>query len=561
MSAGRLQAAGSGGAAATSPLAALVLSRLPASLRAASERYPSTWLVARVLVALLAFVAIDRAVARLALLPAPAYAEPVLAVEILLRPGPVLLAVLAVLVGALARYGRLLARWSDFDHGARMRALVVFLALAMAWPFATFGYNHYFDQGYYLDRLALVALVAALWWRPVFIFPFVLLAYALMGQVAQPALGGSVFAHKLQVLHVLNLFAATLVLHAFSASRRSDTFWLLLCCLVAGAYWEAALAKWQLGWLSFGNLYQMPLAAYGHGWLAFVDADALVDFASALRVLDWPARIGVLAIESAALLFLWRRGVSVVLLIAYIVFHVGVFAAYRFLFWPWMALDAALLVVLWNDRRARELGIYTRRHFALSVLLVASAGVWAEPPHLGWFDTRVSHAYRLEALGESGRRYRLTPAYFSPYDEIFTMTSFAYLSEHPVLVAPYGVTKSRALAEALERATTGEEVLALERESGRSRYDAARAAAWQDFVRRFVANRNASGERLAALGAVRPPPQFWSFAGADAYSGQERLREVVVHERTLFFDGNRLQVVRDAVLARLPIPAAGGEAQ
>ena len=120
----------------------------------------------------------------------------------------------------------------------------------MAWHFSTYGYNYYLDQGHYLDRALLLVLAALVWWRPLFIYPFLLLAFALMWQLAEPGLGGSIFAHKLQVLHVLNLFAAFFVVHSVSGSGRTDVFLLLCCCLVATAYWVAALAKLDLNWIA-----------------------------------------------------------------------------------------------------------------------------------------------------------------------------------------------------------------------------------------------------------------------------------------------------------------------
>ena len=117
--------------------------------------------------------------------------------------------------------------------------------------------------------------------------------------------------------------------------------------------------------------------------------------------------------------------------------YLGVFALYGFLFWTWILLDAALLVILVRDWRPRRMEIYSRGHVMLSILLIGFASLWANPPHLGWFDTRLSYVYRLEAIGESGKRYALPPRFFAPYADLFTMASFGYLTEsHGVLVGP-----------------------------------------------------------------------------------------------------------------------------
>ena len=412
-------------AADLTPAFRRLLEALPLALLALFRRRPGLFLWLRVALLLGLFVALDYVIARATHLSAQSYGRPYLFLELLARLGALKLSLALIVLAVLVRYGRLLQPWGALEFGGRLRWFIVFLAALLAWPFSTYGYNFYFDQGHYADRALLVVLLALVWLRPVFIYPFVLLAYAVMWQLAEPvSIGGSVFAHKLQVLHVLNLFAAAFLLYAATGWNKTRDFLFLTCCLVAAAYWEAGLTKLKIDWLSYGHLYRLPLAAYAHGWLGFLDPEAVLGFARLLVWIDWPMRLIVLAIELGCLFFLWRRPLSAALLVAVVIFHAGVFALYGFLFWTWMLLDLALLVLLLRERRAERLGIYGRPQLLLSVLLIAAAAVWARPPQLGWFDTRLSYTYRFEAVGASGRHYPLPAQFFAPYEDAFTIAAF-----------------------------------------------------------------------------------------------------------------------------------------
>lgn len=538
------------------PILKYVISWLPPRALDLPEKNPFVFLCLRIGALLAVFIFIELFIRRTTILSAANYQAPYLFLELLARFGAVKLAIVAVMSVIMMRYGALLTSWRSMDLGVPLRWFVVFLAFIMAWPFTTYGYNHFFDQGYYLDRALIAVLVPLIWWRPAFIYPFLVLVFASMWQLSQPSLGGSVLAHKIQVLHVLNLFAAAFLIRAVTGSRRTDIFMFLTCCIVAAAYWEPALAKLKIGWVTHGHLYRLPLAAYAHGWLAFLEPEEIVTFAKTLSLFDWPMRVFVLVIEAGCLFFLWRRSLAIALLGAVIIFHFGVFALYGFLFWTWIMLDAALLFLLLRFWRSGSLQIFSRGHFLLSILLIGLAGLWVNPPKLGWFDTRLTYTYRFQAVGLHGKQYSLPPRFFAPYEDFFTMVSFSYLvPEHGVLSGPYGVTFSREIADATEDATTADEIFALESTIARPRYDAARAARFYAFIVRYTETWNRRHETGSAIYSLRPPPQFWSLRHGEAPPPEETIREIIVTEITTLFDEERLKVIREIELARLEIPA------
>lgn len=524
-----------------------ILRRLPEG----TERLPAAagfgLHVAAVMIVYLAF---DRIVDLAARLAPQQYFAPVLTLEMLVRIGAVPAIAAAAMTGLLIRYGALTSRWDALEHGSALRGFTVLLAALMAWPLATMGYNHYFDQAHAIDRVLLVGLLPLIWWRPAFLLAFAPVAFVVLGQLIEPALGGTVLAHKLQVLRALNLIAACVLVHAMTGLRATTPLVFLLCCYVAGAYWLPAVAKLELGWIGTDELYHMPLVAYAHGWLAFLSPERVVELARALVPFDFLMRIAVIVAEAGCIVILLRRGITLALLVAVILFHLGVFALYGFLFWPWIALDAALVVLLLPRQRWQD--IHRPVAVALSIALILTAGWWARPPRLGWYDTPLAYVYRVDAQLASGERVPLHPQFFAPYEDTFTMTSFGYSHDiHAVLVGPYGVTLDRVLLNDLTSARTADDIFALERQRS-GRYDPTRAEQLFEFLTRYARNRNRNGDSLSALYALHPPRQFISHAPGKRFLDGAQIEALILTEVTTFYDGDVLRAIREVEIKRLP---------
>jgi hypothetical protein len=451
---------------------------------------------------------------------------------------------------------RLFTSWETLQEGRKIRIFVCFLALIVVWPAITLGYNFYFDQGYVIDRLVIAVLFLMLCWRPIFIYPLLTMLLAMFMQMKMPHLGGTILAHKLQVLNALFVFSGAFTIYLVSGYRKTSIYVFLTCCLVAGAYWLPALTKLQLGWFGHGQLVHVPLAAYAHGWLNFLDNNEIVKLASSMVVLDLPMKIFVIVVEAGCLFFMLSRRISSLLLTCVIVFHLAVFAIYGFLFWTWILLDVALLVMLLKDRKNSVWEIYDKRYLLLSVILIGFCQYWAKPPALGWFDTRVSYTYKIEAINEFDERYRLPPTYFSPYGDNFTMQSFAYLSkEQGTLVGPYGVTKSHQIAGVLEPILTAEEFFKLEKLYSTETYKQSNADVFYKFLANYVSNHNRKvNQPPFKWQSIAPPRQFWGLDSQIANQSQKRIKKIIVSQVTTLYDGSSLKVIREKELKTLDIP-------
>lgn len=511
--------------------------------------------VLRTLGVLATYLLLDVVLSRLLQLPAGTYQRPILAVEVLRHIGPLLCVGIVVVIFCLFRWGWASSYWRDLQHGPSTRIFVTFLCTLAAWPVVTYGYNYYFDQGHYLDRLLIVLLLLAVWWRPVFVLPFIALVYVAMGQFIEPPLGGSILPHKLQLTRAVSVFAAAFLVHTVTGERRTDHYLLLTCCLVAASYWVAGLAKLRLGWVSFEQLFTAPLAAYSHGWLGGMPLDQVMGYANFLAEIDSILQFATIALELACIAFVVHRNVTIGLLIGVIAFHLAVFALIGFFFWTWIGLDAALLVMIMRKKADIRGAVPAFTWIGMSLVLIAAGPLWAKPPWLGWYETPLNYVYRIDAVTSRDGVHRIHPDFFAPYEDVFTMASFQYLVEqHATLVQTYGVSHDRDIVSALRLARSAEDVFALERNAN-TRFDPERASVLFDFIQRFVCTRNVRGDALSLLTAARSPPQFWNQGSGIRELGQTQIDEVRVVEETYFYDGSSLEVIRELEVGRVSIPA------
>ncbi|HSJ62554.1 MAG TPA: hypothetical protein VK922_01490 [Gemmatimonadaceae bacterium] len=510
-----------------------------------------------------AFALLERLSVGLGRLPPAAYERSFVAPEVLERAGRLLLdrvpigmlALLgAVVVLALIADGRL-ARWAGLrrissiasgwnavEDGAALRWFVGGVTGIATWVLAAYPYNAYFDRLHLGDRLLLVLLWAALLWRPLFVIPFAIVASAIAHQFQIPLESYSWTEMELLV-RIPILFGAYWVVRSLMREHRPDAFVFLLSCLIAVDWWSSGWGKIRVGWIMHPHIDYLLLGAHANGWLGFLDAGVVERVADVVAALRVPLMLFTLAVECGALILLWRRWSLPAFLMLTITFHLGAFALTGIFFWKWIGVDLAFLVFLLRGRRITRLWIFSPAQFALSVLLIAASGIWVAGRNLTWFDTPLTYVIRLVGVDARGGTHALPAGFFRPYSETFVLETFSYLSPHPQLTGPMGVTQRREVANALLAARDSADVAALESTLGTSRYDPERSARFDRFVARTIQtwNRGAPGGALAHVSA---PRHLWTFPLEAEWRGSPAIVSVDVIEITNFYDGAALREIR-----------------
>jgi hypothetical protein len=523
----------------------------------------------QVVASLVVYMLLERVLVGLGRLPPDAYEQAVFTHEVVARSVRLLrarvplmvlaagLAALALALVAVARSperGRVLgifAGWRELDEGVAVRWLIGVATGIAVWTLAAYPYNAYFDRLHLTDRLILVALWAALLWRPVFTLPFAAVASAIAHQFQIPLASYSWTEMELLV-RIPILLGAFWIVRSLARDRRADTFVFLLCCLIAVTWWTSGWGKVRMGWITHPHIDFLLVGAYANGWLAFMDAVTIARTASTVAALRIPLMVATLIVECGALFLLWRRWSLPLFLGLTSTFHLGAFALTGIFFWKWILIDVSFLLFLFQGRRLTRLRIFSPAQFALAVVIILANGVWISARNLSWFDTPLTYVIRLEGVDADGGAHDLPAGFFRPYSESFVLETFPYLSPHAQLTGPMGVTQSRETADALLAANAPEDIFALERSRARSRYDPDRTARFDEFVTRWMRASNRNGAREAPL-SMSAPRHLWTFpldANRDALG---RIVEVHVVEVTNFYDGRALREIRRRTLRTIDL--------
>jgi hypothetical protein len=478
------------------------------------------------------------------------------------RHGIELFGGLAVYLLLVLAVPRLRDDWEAVEGGVPLRFFVGGLAIVLAWSGAGYAYNAWYDQAHLADRAILVVLAALVWWRPAFVFPFVLVYWTLMWQFDFPALGFPVLVAEFKPLaQTLAAFVAVLLVQSVSGRRSMHAFLFLALCLVAANFWIPALAKLKIGWLSHGHLYFLLPNAYTHGWLAFVPSDTIAAVARALATADWPMRLGTILVEGGALLFFANERTASALLVAFTIL-LGIFlGTIGYFFWKWMLLQLGLLLIVFRpSAAAMRTRLFTRARFIVSLPVIATASYWTAPAALAWFDTPLTNALYFEAVGASGAVYELPPAFFAPYESHIAMAVFiGSLTSQPVLAASYGVTSVRSTADALLTARTPDDIEHLEEAAqrpGRATLDPGFLLTFEAFVRRSASVANRLRDERHWRFSLHPPPFLWTFSRGPAWDGREEIATVRIYRVSSFFDGQHYEVFRRELLSTVAVPPA-----
>lgn len=396
-----------------------------------------------------------------------------------------------------------------------------------------------------------LALAGLLLWRPVSVFPFLVLLLLILRQFEYP-IGGYSQAEQILLGRVLMVFGGFYLGCCLRGPWTAAECVFLLCCLIAGHYWVCGLGKLHLNWLLNDQIHYLLPATYANGWLGFLEPNVIENLTRALAQANGPMKLLTVSVECGALLCLWHRSVLRLMLAAWMVFHAGIFLISGICFWKWMALDAAVLVIFFR-RNVPPVPIFTRGHFLLSIGLIGTAGLWSAPVKLAWLDARVTYTYRFEAIGPDGRTFTLPPRFFAPYDYQFTLGNFGYITESPRLGIVWGAIMEPSLAKALEQAGSAEQVLTLEQERGRVAFEPTRSAVLDEFMRRFIGNWNRRGSKGAWWSRLQAPRQLWTFARPPAIGDGQSIDRVMVYEVTSLFDGERYREIRERRVAKIDL--------
>lgn len=179
-----------------------------------------------------------------------------------------------------------------------------------------------------------------------------------------------------------------------------------------------------MGWLADESLPYVPLNGWVTGWLGQTDGGWARTLADLVTPVDGPLRLATLGLELGAVVAVVHHRLFRLWFPAVIAFHVVNFALFGFWFLGWIVVEVGLSIVLWRTELADWVAANaTPARGALVAAAVAVAGAALfHPPGLAWFDTPLAYGVEVEAVGTSGKRYRVPISSFSPFEQELAFT-------------------------------------------------------------------------------------------------------------------------------------------
>lgn len=478
--------------------------------------------------------------------------------------------ILTVVAAALTRlkvnsnifYGRL--GWGAFkaERDLDIKYFIVAVELIIAWAFSNYEFNFLYNQPHVLDRVLIIILALLILVHPYFLPLFTLVAFVIFSQFLHAGIGPYTQLDKQPVFDLLILASVFVILRLF-VRIKTVPFVFLALCLLASFYFVPGLGKLQIGplpwsWLLENKLHNLFVSSYVNGWLGFADQATILSLANVLQPLDVPFQAFTLIIEVGMLFIVVRKRLSIALLLGAMGLHIGILAASGIFFWKWLLVDAAFLLLLWQNRAEPALHqMFNPRYGLLSMVLILFSPYFFRPATLAWFDTPLNNVYHLEVVDSEGSTHRVDAGYIAPYDVIFAQNRFYYLSETDVLTYTYGSTSDYNLAQALEDAGTDEVISELKRTFGSNWYIAQDAQNFDRFIQSYFHNLNAGistqGRQVLPLLPLAPH-HIHSFPAGDLGLIRFPIREVRVRFQEVYYDGEALRILQDRLIREILIP-------
>ena len=453
--------------------------------------------------------------------------------------------------------------WGVLDHHGLLRPIILVSSGIVTWRAITMDVELATGAGHLGSRVIMVVAWIGVWFHPAFL---ILVLHSGMTWLR------SNYHHQHLPLRMMLMFLASLgalpvvallaLVGPFAEAQRgvdaTTPVLFLWLCICASHYFVPGLEKLALGprwysWMLDNRLHEISISAYLWGWLRFLPESFVVRAMGLLRPFDRPIQITTVAIQVGAVLILFDPRLCVLLLIAYLCFHLLVAALSGVAFWQSIVVNGVLAWTVWSLPPSIAEPLFGLEPgpaaAALLVLLPASGRVWSPTP-LGWWDTPLACRVHYEVKGRSGSWYGLYNDFMCPNERIFGQTYGAFLSHEKRVNKHLGETRRRKQFDALT--AVGEDLAKLEQvkeELGESRYDARLEAVHDRHITDFLRNFNAGHRKRLCPGWLKAPGgQLFYWGELPRFRGQEPVDELVIHYREDYFDGRRVVRVTDRVV-------------
>jgi hypothetical protein len=441
--------------------------------------------------------------------------------------------------------------WDALEHGKGLRVLVMVAVFILTWAFSTYGYNYYFNQPHYFDRLLLVFLALLVYVNPIFAIPFAMIAYVISYQFRFPI--GFSYTDKQMIFEFVALFGFFVAVRPFTQGRTVDFVFVSLC-LIGAYYYFPGIEKLHVGadspinWITDNNLHHYVPFTYEKGWLSFRSQDLvyrMTDIVSFLRV---PFQVFTIVVEIGALfIILVKRRGTIVLLLLLILLHVGIMVSTGIFFWKWIVLDGAIAWFIWRYGNSEEIAtIFKPIPIMLSLIIIASGSIFFRVSHLGWWNSPIHSYYKFDVIDTQGDRYDYPYSLLQPYDFVMTQNRLHYINKNKTVTGTAGESDLRTYLPSLSLEL--KDVPDFIEEHGRVRYNETVAEGLRDVLRVYAFNLNTNRQSVFIPSLIPAPLHIISQVFDDAYNFEYPISEVRIRAVVSFYDDDGIHRISDEII-------------
>lgn len=526
-------------------------------------------LALRISILLVLSLGLEKLIKSTSLLPQSSYTHPVIFVELIkqitkkLFGNPIHylgmglgLIVAGFLAGRYPSFRQscrsLFQGWAIWVGANRLRLWITSVAALLAWWFITYDYNLFFDHAHFLDRSLLIGLVLLIYWRPIFVLPFLIVLVSIIGQFSYP-LGGYSWAAQDLPIRILILFITIFFISVFTGDRNLSDLIFMTCCLIATHYLTSGIGKLKLNWLIHNNTHFLLPSAYSNSWLNFLEAATVIQLTQLLSWFNWPMKVLTIILECGVLVCLWRWFLFRWFLLGWIGLHIGIFLISGICFWHWVVLESIFFLLFFWQKKEAIYSIFSWRYFVISWFLILGFSIGFQPVTLAWIDAPIAYTYRFEAIGSSGQAYNLSPNFFAPYDYQFILGDFSFLSDQPILRTFGSAIFQDNLFDDLKEVQSLGDIEDLEMIKGSVAFNSEKVNQFQLFCQHFISNWNRRHLTTIEVDILKSPPLLWTFPRKNAFTGQEPIVAIRIYQALSHYSETQYQTIRERKIYEIQI--------
>lgn len=485
-------------------------------------------------------------------------------------------------------------RWKNFESSKQLKYFIFFIALILAWHYSTYDYNLYVNQAHYFDRVFLVFSAGLVLVHPAFTALFVPALLLVVSQFNYPQglhsltslylpcnilLAFIAFMHLIVLTRYTNnklrtpdglavreggkfLSAVSSVFPVSLVDRKINwkLFLYITLCICASFYFAPGLKKiWispnMYDWPFLNELYMHTIWKIDAGWLAFLDYPVKQQVVQWVKLFNTPMMLSAAVVEFAAIFILFRKKLTIFCLLSFCALHLMIFLESGILFWKWTLLDFAIIVLLISLPEKPFADIFGRKKFVFSIFIIFFSMLYFRPVPLGWWDTKNKFKLQIEAVGESGKHYRIQESLMSPYHLLFSYQRYDFIVDEKLLY-PSGSTSS--FKRFMEVRNTGKEGLPdLKEKFGENHYNEEKADELDKFLKVFFQNLNERMDKKTIFSYLAAPHHVYFDdlfnKPMGSYQLQEKLAVIKIRFVENYYENGKVILIQEKIVRSIPI--------